>query len=178
MSANVLDFDAVEPVKVILGGRSFELRPQSAKVVQTVLEYSSVDTARKIEGEYADGSADPDASPSTGVDPRRFVRGVFANWDDTVAAVALMVGSVPGSEGYAADVEFLTEHLSPTRAMQVFERWWEVNELDAFFAVGGRALMDRTTVALVTEIRKARTAAAVEAVAMDVEAVTPPSNAN
>lgn len=156
---NLLDFDVVEPVEVKLAGRSFWLRPQSAKTIQTVLEFSSVDTERNIiereEGENAD--------------PRRFVRDVFSNWADSVSATVLMLGAAP------EDRVFLDENLSPRHVIGIFERWWALNEIDAFFERGGRALMSLTTLPLIRELRQARVTAALEALATEVEAELTPT---
>lgn len=125
-----LDFDTIQPVEVKLGGRLFAIRPQPASVVQKVLEYSSVDQEREIVKEGDE-------------DPRRFVRGVFGNWPDTVAAVALMLDVRPETMPTAELQEtrdFLQEHLRPAVASQVFETWWEVNEIDDFFERSGRVL--------------------------------------
>lgn len=128
---SVLDFDDVRPVIVKIAGRTFSLSPQSASTVQKVLEYSSVDAERIIDtGETVEGK-----------DPRQFVRDVFSTWDDTVAATALMLGMGPDTAEHTKDLAFLKEHLSPAMVIKIYERWWEVNEVDAFFARSGRVLM-------------------------------------
>lgn len=137
----LLDFDDVLPVEVRLGGRSFAIRPQSAAIVQKVLEYSSVDSDRPIGAEEAD--------TGEGKDPRRFVRDVFSTWDDTVAATAWMLGVEAGGEEYA----HLQAHLRPGVVMRVYQEWWRINEIDDFFERGGRALMPLDTVQRLQEIR-------------------------
>lgn len=131
----MLDFDDIEPVSVKLGGQNFELRPQSAKIVQQVLEFASVDESRTVE--VVEGAE--------GEDPRKHIRSGFSNWEDTVTAVAIMLGVLPGTDGYSTNFTHLQEHLSPARAIAIYERWWEVNEIDDFLGRGMKVLMPLDT---------------------------------
>lgn len=161
----VLDFDDVKPVHVRLAGRTFSLIPQSAKAVQSVLEYASVDEQRTIATEDED-------KEGQGKDPRRFVRDVFSTWDDTVAATALMLGVGPETKDYQADLTFLKEHLSPRIVIKIYERWWEVNEVDAFFARGGRVLMPVSYLERLQEFRERLAERAVEEIMVEDAAVS------
>lgn len=158
---SALDFDAFTPVPVKLGGRSFMIRPQSAAMIQRVLEYSSVDTDRPIRTEGED--------TGQGKDPRAFVRDAFSTWADTVAATAHMLGLQPGTPEYDDGYAHLTEHLRPGAVMKIYETWWRVNEIDDFFERGGRALMPLD---YLERLRKVRTEMAGQLMDLAMQAAT------
>lgn len=140
---NSLNFDEVRPQEVVLHGRTFVLREQSAPMVQKILEIAGVDNERTVEGEGE----------------KAVVQSMFANWDEQVRATALMLGYDEADEeldkGVCAEVlKHLRQHLSPRQAMLIFSEWWRINDIAGFFMRGGRVLMSPSTVVELEAIRR------------------------
>jgi len=167
-NSNLLDFDDVQPVEVRIGGKVFVLRPQSASVIQKVLEYSSVDAERPINTE--------ETGAEQNKDPRQAIRDGFSTWNDNVAAVALMLGVDTSTQEGRTEQAHLEEHLSPRVIMGIFERWWEVNEVDAFLERGFRVLMPVDYLRRLREFREATTQALVAAAVKEAQETTDAPN--
>lgn len=127
----------------MLGGRAFTLSQQRAAIVERILSLSSEDTARNILKE----NDEPES-------PTAVVTRMFANWDNVIQAALLMFGYEDENAERNTAREHLLQYLNPGHAIRLFERWWEVNEIDAFFERGGRVLMPIQTVEELRRIRQ------------------------
>lgn len=78
---------------------------------------------------------------------RTYTESIFADCDHSFPIVARMLGFDPdkGQEAKAdfnEVVQYLNEHLPPMAAARLYEQWYELNELDDFFARFGKTLLD------------------------------------
>lgn len=125
----ILNLDETSGVDVVLGGRHFTIQQQRFAMVQRVLAISD-QNERAI-------------SKQEGEQETEFQERIFAErWQDTILACAYMLGvEEPASVDGSKDLAFIEHHLSIPRAIQIWEKWYEVNQINDFFVRGGRVLM-------------------------------------
>jgi hypothetical protein len=150
---NILDFDQTPSIEVKLGGRSFVLTQQRTAIVQAVLEASSVDVERQIIDTEIEGSV---------TDPKASIQNMFSNWPEVIKTTALMLGVEQDQPDYDQVIVFLDTKLNPARVISIFEKWWEVNEIESFFMRGGRTLMPRETLERMRAVREEAIRAAMD----------------
>lgn len=123
-SSRILNLDEVQTVEVILGGRSFRITQQRRAILEKVLKIAHEEGQVAREG-----------------DDRPLSERLFENWDAALPAFALILGEEEGTPGFDATVAHLEEHLRVPAALQIYEAWWELNQIQGFFDRGGRPLL-------------------------------------
>ena len=125
MSENrTLNLDEVQTIDVILGGRPFKISQDRRAVIERVLRV-----------------AHEEGKPPTESDERSLSERLFENWEAALPAFALILGSEEGDSDHQAVVQHLREHLTVPAALQIYEAWWDINQVEAFFVRGGRPLL-------------------------------------
>lgn len=131
----VLDFDTNAEVQVKLGGREFVIKEQRFAVIARILRISQV------------GDKDwPDDTKQEQI--------MEANWEECLPAFAMILGAEDDtSEAHAALIAHLHQHLRIRPAIQIYNTWWEVNEVDDFLVRNGMMLVAPAVAASIKEHR-------------------------
>ena len=116
----VLDLDQVVEVPVKLGGKEFKITQQKRALLEKVFGFVN--------------SFKVDAEEETD-----FTKLMFKHYDASFPYIATILGH----DGDADTIAHLQEHLHFSGAIQIFERYWEVNDLDAFLSRGGNPLLPK-----------------------------------
>lgn len=136
-----LDLDQVKTIPVKVGGRSFEITQQSRPQIQRVLAFVNDEVASQLrekkEGEEV-----------------ALTELLFDNYDNQLPAIALIFGFDPDKKEGKEVVNHLKEHLRHSGAIRVFDRWWDLNEIDSFFVRGGKPLMSREMVEVARRVKE------------------------
>ena len=136
-----LDLDQVKTIPVKIGGKSFEITQQSRPMIQRVLAYVNDEVASKIKEEKEGEEV-------------ALTELLFDNFDSQLPAIALIFGFDPDKKEGKEVVSHLKEHLRHSGAIRVFDRWWDLNEIDDFFVRGGKPLMNREMVEVVRRVKE------------------------
>ena len=121
----VLNLDEVVTVDVVLGGKPFRIRQDRRAVIERVLR-----VAHEEDKQPAEGEAEKPLSER-----------LFENWETSLPAFALILGSEEGDTEHQAVVQHLREHLTVPSALAIYDEWWRLNEIESFFLRGGRPLL-------------------------------------
>ncbi len=122
-----LNLDETVEIPVTLAGRNFVLSQQRRSVILKIIKF--VTTNGMSEGQKPEEDKDDAALLET-------------NFDATLPFIALMFGYEQKDSTTKEVIAFLKEHLRPAKALQVFQAWWRLNEVDDFFIRQGNVLMD------------------------------------
>lgn len=125
----VLDLDQIVSIPVKLAGREFKLTQQSQPVILRVLK-------------FVNEEVEPEEKPEENQEKESgFTDAMARNLERALPYVALMFGYEQDDTTKEEVVAFLKEHLHPSKAIVIFQTWWQLNEVDDFFARGGKVMM-------------------------------------
>lgn len=124
---DVLNLDESPEITVELAGRHFKLTQQRPAIVMRIVRF--INTNGESEGK----------KPKEGAEDAELMQ---ANFENSLPIIALMFGYEQKDDTTKEVISFLKEHLNPSRALKVFQAWWELNEADDFFIRRGNMLMD------------------------------------
>jgi hypothetical protein len=127
MSNRILDLDADAMIEVTLGGRSFTITQQRAAVLEQVL------LAVYNDSQQADLKDDATM--------RELSQLSLARWQESIPTFALILGVEPGDANHRDTVAHLETHLTFPKAQQLFEAWYELNQVESFFYQAGNPLI-------------------------------------
>ena len=119
--SRTINFDELEQVECVIGGRTFILKPQRRSLLQRIL----TEAFKEHENNDKDSLVD----------------GMFKNFERQLPTFPLMFGyEDPKSEEYKDTLTHFKEWLTPKIAESAFETWWILNGVEDFFLRAGMAL--------------------------------------
>lgn len=119
-------------IAVEIEGRQFTLKQMPRLPLQRILDLLY---ASDVEPEKGKGKKEKE---------RTATEIMFAEWDKALPLLARMLGFQPekNADEFEEIVRFLDENLAPMAAARLFASWYELNEIDDFFARVGKTLLD------------------------------------
>lgn len=126
-SNRVLRLDSEAAIEVPLAGKTYWIRKQRRSVLEKVLIVL-----------HPDG---PERELPKESSTREWIQFDFQRWQNAIPTLALLLGVEETDPEYSKTLEHLDQHLTFGDAQKVFEAWWELNEVERFFAFAGNPLI-------------------------------------
>lgn len=126
----LLNLDCDDTVEVTLGGKQFTIKQQRKALIERVVRLVYLETGTDEDKELTN---------------EQTVQLLFDNWEKSLPAFALILGVEPEDTAYKETMAHLEEHLTFAKAQILFNRWYELNEVERFFAFLGNPLIPMRT---------------------------------
>lgn len=119
----ILDFDKIEFRPVRFHQKDLKIRQDRRAVIERVLRQCHLVTQKEEDGDRALADV------------------LFENYDDSIPTLLLILGFDNDSPDWQEMFAAMRDDMPPTRAREIFETWWDLNQINDFFMRGGKPIL-------------------------------------